>query len=252
MRRVFLCRDGAAARYLAQALDEHGLVDAIVVEAGHDARRRKLQRELKRTPWWKLPALAVDFVALAVYGRLWRRSLARRLRGSPAAAGYPAGIPLHRVDDANAPGAVAILEELAPDVLVVFGTSILGPPVLAVAKRTALNVHGGIVPAYRNVHSEVWAVLRGHPRDAGTSILYLDEGIDSGAVALQEPVEHANGFFDLRWRNLELSARLLVAATQREAEGTLPREPQPTSGAGFYPTPGFLALLGLLFRRVKF
>jgi hypothetical protein len=249
---VFLCRDGAAARYLAHELAQRGLVDAIVAETGRAARQRKLRRELDRTRWWRLPFLALDLAALAVYGRLWSRALDRRLAGHPAASGYPEGIPLWSFDDANGADCVARLRESAPDVLVVFGTSILRAPVLSIAKRTSLNVHGGLVPAYRNVHSEVWAVLAGDERSAGTSILHLDEGIDSGAVALAGRVQHAEGFFDLRWRNLELSAALLVEALEREREGTLAREPQGASESGFWPTPGLGALVRLLFRRVRF
>ena len=119
-------------------------------------------------------------------------------------------------------------------------------PVLRIAE-TSLNIHGGIVPAYRNVHSEVWAVLNGAPDDIGTSILHLDEGIDSGAVALQRRIQPVTGdFFTLRWRNLELSAGLIVEALERQEAGTLPAERQADdAGVGFYPTPGWRELRAL-------
>jgi methionyl-tRNA formyltransferase len=246
---VLLCRDGPVARHLAHALAEEDLLDAIVVEAGGAARRRKLRREVRRTPWWRLPLLALDLVALALYGRLWNRELARRLRGRAAAFGYPDRVPRERFDDANEPDAVAALRRLEPDVLVVLGTSILRAPVLSIPKRAALNVHGGIVPEYRNVHSEVWAVLARDHDNVGTSILHLDEGIDSGAVALAGRVTAADGFFDLRWRNLELARSLVVDALHRLEEGALPRDPQDESRSGFHSTPGFGALVRLLFTR---
>lgn len=248
MSVVLLCRDGLPARYLAHELAD--VFDAIVVERGGEARRRKLRREWRRTPWWKIPILALDLLALTVYGRLWSRFSRRRLAEHPATAGYPADTPLHYVEDANDAQCVALLEKLAPDVLVVLGTSILRAPVLAIPKELALNVHGGIVPAYRNVHSEVWAVLRDDVANVGTSLIHLDEGIDSGAVALLERVEGASGFFDLRWRNVELAPRLVREALRRHAEGTLPRTPQDDSSAGFYPTPGIGALARLALKSV--
>lgn len=251
MRVVLLCRDGPVARYLAHALAEEGLLDAIVVEVGVAARRRKLRRELRRTPWWKVPLLTVDLIALALYGRLWKRELARRLRPHAAASGYPERVPLERFDDANEPDAVAALRTLEPDVLVVLGTSILRAPVLSIPKRAALNVHGGIVPEYRNVHSEIWAVLAGDRANVGTSILHLDEGIDSGAVALAGRVGEADGFFDLRWRNVELARSLVVDALRRLEGDALPRDPQDESRSGFHPTPGFGALVRLLFTDVR-
>jgi len=247
---VFLCRDGLAARYIAHRLAEEDLIDAIVIEAGAAARKRKLHREWGRTPWWRVPALAIDLLALTIYGRRSARDLRWRLAGSPALSAYPEAIPTHRVDDANEAECVATLSDLAPDVLVVLGTSILKPGILAIPTRAALNIHGGVVPEYRNVHSELWAVLNGDAVNVGTTIIHLDEGIDSGAIALQERVAEAQGFFDLRWRNLRLSADLIVRALRLESQGVLPRQKQPESAAGFYRTPGVAELLRLAFTRI--
>ncbi|MEM7417390.1 MAG: formyltransferase family protein [Gemmatimonadota bacterium] len=244
MRVVLLCRQGAPARLVANRLHEAGHLDAIVFEGGQAARKRKLARSWGRTPWWARPRLGVDLLALSLYGRAWRRVLDTRMEAAyPTYAYPPDGIPLLGFDDANDPACVSALRDLAPDVLVVYGTSILKEPVLRIAD-TSLNIHGGIVPAYRNVHSEVWAVLNGAPGDIGTSILHLDEGIDSGAVALQRRIEPATGdFFTLRWRNLELSAGLIVEALDRHEGGTLPAERQTDDGrVGFYPTPGWREL----------
>ena len=255
MSTVLLARDGLVARYLAHELASAGLIDAIVTESGRAARERKLQREAARTPWWRMPVFVFDLAALAVYGSLWSRVLRRKLRGHPAAAGYPAEVERHEVDDANDAGCIAVLRTLRPDVLLVLGTSILKTEVLSLPERAALNVHGGIVPAYRNVHSEVWAVLNDDTSRIGTSILHLDEGIDSGAVALQDTVQPGQGkgghdsFFELRWRNVELSVRLARKALELEREGALPKTPQPAEGtSGFYRTPGVTELLRLAYR----
>ncbi len=243
MRVVFLCREGLAARYIAHHLHEAGSLDAIVGEVGRAARRRKLRRTFGRARWWALPGVGADLVGLAVYGRTWSRYLSERLEGHPATAGWPA-VPRTTFDDANDGACVRELEQLRPDVLVVYGTSILGADVLDTA-QTALNIHGGIVPAYRNVHSEVWAALNDDVANVGTSILHLDEGIDSGAVALERRVTGAASFFDLRWKNLELSAQLIVEALELHRRGTLPAERQVGDDRGFYPTPGLPELLRL-------
>jgi Formyl transferase len=241
---VLLCRDGLFARYVAHRLADADRLDAIVVETGADARRRKLRRELRRTPWWRLPMLAVDLIALSLYGRRARRALRWRFAGHAALSHYPEGVPLQRFDDANEDACVAALRELAPDVLVVLGTSILKSEVLEIPARAALNIHGGVVPEYRNVHSEVWAVLKGDAENVGTTIIHLDDGIDSGAIALQRRVEGAEGFFDLRGKNLELAGDLIVEALELEGRGVLPRRAQDATG-GFYPTPGAVELIRL-------
>ena len=250
MKVVFLCRGGAVARYIAHELHADGVVDAIVVESGRIARRRKLRRAWARTPWWKSPLFVLDLLALAIYGKLWGRFVARAMRAHAGRDVFPQDVLVRRVDDANDAECLSILEDLSPDVLVVLGTSILKGPVLAIPRDLALNIHGGIVPDYRNVHSDVWAVLRDDVANVGTSILHLDEGIDSGAIALQERVAGARGFFELRWRNVELSGRLIREALSMHAVGTLPREAQDESGVGFHPTPGVGPLLRLATTRV--
>lgn len=246
-RVVFLCRDGLVARYLAHELHAEQTLTAIVTETGRDARRRKLERSWRKTPWWRAPVWALDLAALSLYGRLWRRELRRRLASHPALSGYPADVERSTFDDANEPAAVAHLRSLKPEILVVLGTAILGSEVLEIPRGAALNIHGGIVPEYRNVHSEVWAVLNRSAADVGTTVIHLDEGIDSGAVALQERVEASDdpSFFELRWRNVELSARLAREAVRRELEGRLPKVPQDDAEAGFYSTPGLRELLRL-------
>ena len=60
---------------------------------------------------------------------------------------------------------------------------------LSIAKRYTLNIHGGIVPKYRNVHSEFWAISKNDFKNIGTSIIHLDPGIDTGDIAIQEILE---------------------------------------------------------------
>ena len=171
MKVVLLCREGAIARRLARMLSEHGLLDAVVAEDGSHARAQKMSREWARTAWWRAPLFGLDLVALAIYGTLWSREVKKRLAAEGAGDEYPVGVPVHPVGDANDARCVALLRDLTPDVLVVFGTAIRKRPVLDTAREAALNVHGGVVPKYRNVHSEVWAVLNGDTERVGSSIL---------------------------------------------------------------------------------
>ena len=134
MKVVFLCRDGAVARYIAHELHADGVVDAIVVESGRIARRRKLRRAWARAPWWKSPLFVLDLLALAIYGKLWGRFVARAMRAHAGRDIFPQDVPVRRVDDANDAECLSILEGLSPNVLVVLGTSILESPILAIPR----------------------------------------------------------------------------------------------------------------------
>lgn len=248
---VLLCGEGAAARYLAHELHRNVGLDAIVVESGDEARARKRTRDWNSTPWWQTPLLGLDILALTIYERLWEWTVARRLHGLPAARGYPDGVPLDVVDEANDLATVFLLQELEPDVLVAYETSVLRPPVLSIPTRAALDIHSGIVPAYRNVHSELWAALNGDLDQIGCTVLHLDSGEGGGAIALEERLRGRRGFFEVRWENVRLGARLALEALRLLKTGELESRPHPASDAGFHPTPGFGALVRLAFKRVR-
>jgi methionyl-tRNA formyltransferase len=246
VRLVLLCRDGVEGRYLAWRLAGAGRLDGLVIEDGGPARRRKLRRTLRASPRASLPLRLLDLLAVTLYGRLMRRALHRRVLPHEGGDAYPGGVPTVRVADGNDEACLSALSRLAPDVLVVSGTAILRAPVLATPRRYALNVHGGLVPGYRNVHSDAWAVLRGEPERVGTSLLHLDEGIDSGAVALQRAVnvEPGDTIADLRAKNLALGADLVLEALEQAEQGSLAYSAQRGEG-GFHPTPGLRDLLRL-------
>lgn len=250
MTVALLVRNSPAARLLAQRVAESCELLAVVVESGRDARRAKLRRELRRGWPWRLPLTILDLAALAAYQWSWSRYCARRDRDDAVPQAWPA-TEMAQVDDVNDPASVALLTRLEPDICLVFGTGILRGRTLRLGSRYVLNVHGGIVPAYRNVHSEFWAVLRNDLGNVGTSIIHLDEGIDSGAVALQRrlPVDPHESVFSIRYRNARLAVEVALEALAVAARGPLPAEPQDISKRGFYKTPGFVDLVRMGARR---
>ena len=52
-----------------------------------------------------------------------------------------------------------------------------------------LNIHGGIVPNYRNVHGQFWSYYNKDYSNMGSSILHLTKGIDNGNVALMSNLD---------------------------------------------------------------
>lgn len=252
MRFVLLAREGAAATLILRALSKGGEPALLVLESGRAARRRKLRRTMARGAPWRWPLTLLDLAAQAAYQRVWSRFL-----GARTSLARPQG-DLHSVqtlreDDVNNPVVAETVRRLRADVVFVFGTSILRGDTLNLGSRYLLNIHGGIVPEYRNVHSEFWAVLHRDRENAGVSILHLDPGIDSGAVALQRRLPRVAGetFLDVRFRNLLLAAEAASEALDRIRDGRLAAVPQSADGVGFHPTPGFIALTRMLWRETR-
>lgn len=62
---------------------------------------------------------------------------------------------------------------------------ILRPDILYASERGAWNVHASLLPAYRGAAPIERAIMNGE-RETGVSIMLMDEGLDTGAVALQK------------------------------------------------------------------
>lgn len=87
-----------------------------------------------------------------------------------------------RVPSVNHPAARALLAELEPRVVLVFGTRILTRATLAAVDAPFVNLHAGITPRYRGVHGGYWALHDGHPEHFGATVHVVDAGIDTGAI----------------------------------------------------------------------
>ena len=80
-----------------------------------------------------------------------------------------------RADTPNTPDLVDRIEALAPDFLFSFYyREMLAAPLLATARRGALNMHGSLLPRYRGRAPVNWAILHGE-RETGATLHYMTE-----------------------------------------------------------------------------
>jgi hypothetical protein len=103
----------------------------------------------------------------------------------------PSGLTIHRVTSVNTPECRALLEQLNPAVVAVYGTRILKPATLASVAAPFINYHAGINPKYRGQHPGYWALAEGDAENAGVTIHLVDEGVDTGSVLYQTRVTFA-------------------------------------------------------------
>jgi methionyl-tRNA formyltransferase len=83
-----------------------------------------------------------------------------------------------------------VCEEISThDALVVAAYGqILRPDTLYAAREGAWNVHASLLPKYRGAAPVERAIMNGE-RETGVTIIRMDEGLDTGPMALQRPVE---------------------------------------------------------------
>jgi methionyl-tRNA formyltransferase len=253
MKVVLACRNGPSSYYIAGRLARENLLDAIVVESGKTARRNKLRRIFQQSDIWQVPGKVLNIAFLLVYQAIAERTLRDFVTAGEFATKFPDGILTIHIDDINDTACKEFLEQQEPDYLVVSGTALLKDDIINIPSIAALNIHGGMVPKYRNVHSDLWAYVHNDCEHIGTSILYLDEGIDTGDVVCQSSagVEARDGLFAAKKKNLSLAGELIVTALTR-SELIDNRIAQDKESQCFFPTPGsseFMRLLLITIRR---
>jgi folate-dependent phosphoribosylglycinamide formyltransferase PurN len=94
------------------------------------------------------------------------------------------------VGSVNSPEVKNLLHVEEADLVIVSGTSILDGTLLQMLGSTpVIIVHCGITPRYRGNHGAFWAVVNGDWANVGTTIHFVDVGIDTGGIISQESIE---------------------------------------------------------------
>jgi methionyl-tRNA formyltransferase len=133
--------------------------------------------------------------------------------------------------------AVAEIRALAPDVIVVMAYGqILPRSILEIPKIACLNLHASLLPKHRGAAPIQAAIIAGD-RETGITVMYMDEGLDTGDALLEKRIEIAPGETggSLHDRLAEIAPAALREALALLAAGTAPRLPQDSSAATYAP-----------------
>ena len=146
------------------------------------------------------------------------------------------GMPVLQPATLKTPAAQDELRALAPlDALVVAAYGLILPQaILDIPRLGAINIHASLLPRWRGAAPIQRALLAGD-RETGVSIMQMDAGLDTGPVLLREalPILPEDTAGTLHDRLAALGARLVVAALDGLARGTLVAAPQPVDGVTY-------------------
>jgi methionyl-tRNA formyltransferase len=162
----------------------------------------------------------------------------QRIEAPPikAAAARIAG-PVLQPKRIKADEAVSEIRALAPDVIVVIAYGqILPRAVLEIPRIACLNLHASLLPRHRGAAPIQAAIVAGDP-ETGISVMYMDEGLDTGDVLLEKRIVIGPGETGgtLHDRLAEIAPAALEEALTQLELGTAPRLPQESSAATYAP-----------------
>jgi methionyl-tRNA formyltransferase len=146
-------------------------------------------------------------------------------------------VPVLQPKRIKAEEAAAEIRALTPDVIVVMAYGqILPRAVLEIPSVACLNLHASLLPRHRGAAPIQAAIVAGD-RETGITVMYMDEGLDTGDVLLEKRVEIAPGETggSLHDRLAEIAPAALREAVALLAAGTAPRLPQDSSVATYAP-----------------
>jgi len=80
---------------------------------------------------------------------------------------------------------VQLIEKANPDLILVFGASLLEDQIIGIPSIASLNIHTGITQLFRGVDSAFWAIHDAKPEGIGATVHKIDSSIDAGGILLQ-------------------------------------------------------------------
>lgn len=130
---------------------------------------------------------------------------------------------------------ITTLKKYEFDVIVVvaFG-QILSKEILDMPRYGCINVHSSLLPAYRGAAPIQWTIIYGEEK-TGVSTMYMDEGLDTGDIILQEetPIANDETGGSLHDRLSVMGAKLLIKTLELVKDGNAPRTKQDNSKSNY-------------------
>ena len=103
----------------------------------------------------------------------------------------------------NDASAIASLEKESVDIVIVFGTGVLKPPLIEICTQRIFNLHGADPENYRGLDTHLWAIYHKDFSGLITTLHHLDTGLDTGDIVLQSaiPIHQKIKLHELRAAN---------------------------------------------------
>src|SRR4030095_6806486 len=184
MRIILITGNDLSHRYIANRLTAEVQLAGIIVDHGKQLTAVGRLRQLWRR--YTLSQLA-SRACLAALRRLWGDAKSRQQAMlsvfEPVNCLHFAHPELlQHVYGINGPEGVRTVSSLQPDVILVFGTGIVGPKILSLAKHLALNMHTGISPYYRGCDCSFWPIHNQELHMLGATVHECTMVVDGGKI----------------------------------------------------------------------
>jgi len=152
-------------------------------------------------------------------------------------AAIAASVPVHQPEKIRSPEARNLLQQLAPDCIVIIAYGQIVPAaLLTVPKLGWINLHGSLLPKYRGAAPINWAIANGETQ-TGLTTMRIDAGMDTGDMLQQQEIDIApeETAPELAASMAEAGAPLVLATLRGLVSENLVPRPQDNDQATYAP-----------------
>jgi len=220
MKIILVTNNSIYGRYFAAEIHRLAKIDQVIIETGRPSNKFYINKLKKVGP--------INFVFQYWLNRWFAAQGEKYLPDKQ--------LPEHiEVENINR-------HQLDPeDLLIGFGTSYIIPRTLKRQKNGFLNLHTGLLPEYRGVKSEFWALHNRDYENAGWTLHYMVSKLDAGDIIIrkQTSVTDENPG-QLRCKIVREAVPVIAEFISKVRSGgiqSIERHPQDKNLARYYTTP---------------
>ena len=225
MKIILLTRDDLEHRYVANKLAGSISLSAIIVDKGRPSSMSKRYRSLLRK--YTFSQLFSKFLSRAISiccrDKTHRRREICDVLGSDNCRRHLHTDKIIYVNGLNSPAAFETIKDLNPDVILIYGTSMVSDSVLNLARQASLNMHTGMSPYYRGSACAFWPLYNEQLDMLGATVHQCTSEIDGGLIyeVAQAKLAPDDGIFAVFARTVQVGTQLYIKTVQSLLGGTL-------------------------------
>ena len=252
---IILARDCDSTNVVYNYLKNYFHIDNVVFERPIPRKKQFLNRA-KRLGYINAISQVIFFLGIApIIKSFSQKRKAEIFKQYELDETAPPEDLIKRIRYANTEEGRLLLKQLNPDLIIVNGTRIISKKTLESVNATFINIHTGITPAFRGVHGGYWAVAKDKKNLFGTTVHYVDTGVDTGGIIEQvfvDPPKQDN-FYTYPYLQYATVLPVLKQVIQSFTDGNKPAtKPAVTNDSELWFHPTIFQWLGNLKRTFIF
>jgi len=131
-------------------------------------------------------------------------------------------IPFEQYHKINSEEVFYRVKSFSPDLCVVTHfEKLIKSPILEIPRLGFINLHPSLLPFYRGMAPQHWPIINGE-KETGVSVHYVDSGIDTGDVIIQECITIEKDMYvsDLQNKWIKIYSHIVLHAIDRILKGS--------------------------------